>query len=177
MDIIAHLRGRKREKEMIPLGRISSGTTSMGNATARAVCPWLFAATANHTRIREILLTCTNRYLTIRSISAFPECRRKEEGRSWQRKQGFDRCPVFCSASLTRSSIFEVLAGSRLSLITGQKKKRGERRISVDDNNLQLSSAVAVLLIARQMAASCAIRVEASNRKSRDTSSMRCMLA
>lgn len=35
---------------MIPLGRISSGTTSMGNATARAVCPWLFAATANHTR-------------------------------------------------------------------------------------------------------------------------------
>lgn len=50
MDIIAHLRGRKREREMIPLGRISSGTTSMGNATARAVCPWLFAATANHTR-------------------------------------------------------------------------------------------------------------------------------
>lgn len=46
MDIIAH----QKEKEMIPLGRISSGTTSMGNATARAVCPWLFAATANHTR-------------------------------------------------------------------------------------------------------------------------------
>lgn len=75
MDIIAH----QREKEMIPLGRISSGTTSMGNATARAVCPWLFAATANHTRIREILLTCTNRYLTIRSISAFVEGRKKED--------------------------------------------------------------------------------------------------
>lgn len=71
-----------------------------------------------------------------------------------------------------------MLADWKLSLITGGgKKKRGERRISMDDNNLQLSSAVAVLLIARQMAASCAIRVEASNRKSRDTSSMRCMLA
>lgn len=162
---------------MIPLGRISSGTTSMGNATARAVCPWLFAATANHTRnkgnLTYVYESISHDPIDLCVSGMLKEGRRKIVAR----KQGFNRCPVFCSASLTRSSIFKVLAGSRLSLITGRKKKRGEKRISMDDNNLQLPSTVAVLLIARQMAASCAIRVEASNRKSRDTSSMRCMLA
>lgn len=76
-DIDGYNRASQREKER---ERDDSSWPDIewnhlhGNATARAVCPWLSAATANHTRIREILLTCTNRYLTIRSISAFPEC-------------------------------------------------------------------------------------------------------